>query len=66
MTGKAYKSIRYRHYMTQESVASMIGISRFTLSAYESDKVSIPITVSMKLNRIYNMDEDEIDRYMMM
>ncbi len=65
MTGKDYKSIRFRHYITQEFAAKMVGISRFTLSAYEANKTSIPLTVSIKLNKLYNMDEAEIDNYMM-
>lgn len=63
MTGKDYKSIRYKRYMTQEFAAKMIGISRFTLSHYERNEVKIPLTVSIKLNKLYNMNEDEIDRF---
>ena len=65
MTGKNYKSMRYKNYMTQEFVANTIGISRFSLSAYESDMVDIPLSESIKLNKLYNIDEADIDRYMM-
>ena len=63
MTGMDYKSIRYRHYMTQAFAAEMIGISRFTLSGYESNRVKIPLTVSIKLNKLYNIDELEFEGY---
>ncbi len=63
MTGMDYKSIRCRHYMTQEFAAGMIGISRFTLSGYESNRVKIPLTVSIKLNKLYNIGELELEGY---
>lgn len=65
MTGKDYKHIRFRNYMTQEYAASMVGISRFTLSGYESDKVRIPLIVSLRLNKLYNLTEAEVDGFMM-
>ncbi|MBQ3125420.1 MAG: helix-turn-helix transcriptional regulator [Clostridia bacterium] len=64
MTGRDLKYIRFRHSMTQEYVASIVGISRFTLSSYEAGRTGIPITVSLKLNKLYNLDEDDVERYM--
>ena len=64
MTGRDFKYIRFRHSMTQEYAASMVGISRFTLSSYESGRTGIPITVSLKLNKLYNLDENEVEKYM--
>lgn len=49
--------------MTQEFAAAVIGISRFTLSGYESNRVKIPLTVSIKLNKLYNIDEFELEGY---
>ena len=51
--------------MTQEYAASMVGISRFTLSGYESEKVRIPLTVSLRLNKLYHLSESEVDGFMM-
>lgn len=65
MTGRDLKYIRFRRCMTQEYAASMVGISRFTLSSYEACRTDIPITVSIKLNKLYNLDADEVDMYMM-
>lgn len=65
MDGNDYKHIRFRNYMTQEYAANMVGISRFTLSGYESGRSKIPLTVSIRLNKLYNLDEAEVDRYMM-
>lgn len=65
MTGKDYKHIRFRHCMTQEYAANMVGISRFTLSSYEADRTEIPITVSIRLNKLYNLNAADVDMYMM-
>ncbi len=65
MTGRDLKYIRFRNSMTQEYAASMVGISRFTLSSYESGRTGIPITVSLKLNKLYNLDENDVEKYMM-
>lgn len=61
MTGKDYKRIRFRMNITQKDAADMIGISRFALSGYESGRVGIPITVSMKLNRLYRLSDSDIN-----
>ena len=63
MTGRDLKYIRFRNSMTQEYVASVVGISRFTLSSYESGRTGIPITVSLKLNKLYNLDADDVDAH---
>ncbi len=64
MTGKDLKYIRFRNSMTQEYVASMVGISRFTLSSYEAGRTGVPITVSLKLNKLYRLNEDDVEKYM--
>lgn len=61
MIGRMYRYLRASRYMTQEYVAGMIGISRFTLSRYETGIVEIPITVALKLNKIYGLQQSEVD-----
>lgn len=65
MIGKDLKYMRFRRSMTQEYVANTIGISRFALSGYESGRTCVPLTVAIKLNKLYDLDEAEVDRYIM-
>ena len=49
--------------MTQEYAAIVVGISRYTLSGYESERVGIPITTALRLHRLYNMTSEEVEGY---
>ncbi len=63
MTGRDFKYIRFKHYMTQEYAATIVGISRFALSGYEAERVRIPITTALRLHRLYNMSGEDIENY---
>ncbi len=68
MNGKYYRMQRKRRDLTQADVADMIGISRHSLSTYEKERSDMPVTVALKLNKLYGMDGDEYilrdDRYL--
>ena len=47
---------RKRSGLTLEEAADALGISRNTLSAYESGKSKTPLSVFIKLTKLYNCD----------
>ena len=63
MTGRDFKYRRFKQYMPQEYAASMVGISRYTLSGYESERVAMRITTAMRLHRLYDMSGEDIEKY---
>lgn len=62
MNGLDYKYRRHKLNLTQTQVAKEIGVSRYTLSGYETGRVEIPITVAFKLSKLYGLTELEINR----
>ena len=62
MNGLDYKYIRHKLNMTQTGVAREIGVSRYTLSGYETGRSKIPITVAFRLSKLYGLSEWEINR----
>lgn len=46
--------------LTQQEVADYLKISRNTLSVYESGKTDIPLTVFIRISKLYGCDIDEI------
>lgn len=48
--------LRRKCGMTQKEVAKALGISRNTLSAYENGKSDIPLTVTLRLARLYEFE----------
>ncbi len=65
MTGRDFKYMRFKHYMTQEYAANIVGVSRFALSGYEHERVGIPITTALRLNKLYNMTEEDVESYIL-
>lgn len=48
--------------MTQTRVAREVGVSRYTLSGYETGRTSIPITVAFRLAKLYKISETEMNK----
>ncbi len=57
MNGMKYRAKRRHMRMSMQHVAHMLGISRHTLANYETGKSSMPITVYIRLNRIYGLND---------
>lgn len=62
MNGLDYKYRRHKLNMTQTRVAKVVGVSRYTLSGYETGRTSIPITVAFRLAKLYGISEMEMNR----
>lgn len=65
MYGKDYKYLRFKYYISQDVAARIAGISRHTLSIYEAGRSEVPLTVALKLNKLFDLTEAEVDKYMM-
>ena len=57
MYGNYYKRLRKKNFLTQECVADIVGISRHSLSKYENHDTDMPITVAIKLNILFGIDD---------
>ena len=55
-TGLKLKQLRRKNGYTREEVAEQLGISVNTVSNYESNKTPIPLSVMIKLSRLYDFD----------
>ena len=60
MNGTYYKKLRLDKSLTQEEVASRIGISRHSLSKYEMQDSDMPVTVLFKLNIFFDVDVSDM------
>ena len=58
--GERLTLYRKRSGLKLEEAASALGISRNTLSAYESGKSKTPLSVFIKLTKLYNCDVFDI------
>ncbi len=52
------RNLRESKNLTQEQLAQLIGISRKTISAYETGRAVPSITVLKKLSRVLNVSTD--------
>ena len=59
MNGRYYKLLRKKYAMTQDDVAMLIGISRHSLSTYEQEHSDMPVTVALRLNKLYGINGDD-------
>lgn len=55
-TGLQLKLLRKQNGYTREEVAKAIGISENTVLNYEKNKTPVPISVMIKLSRLYDFD----------
>ncbi|MBR0365955.1 MAG: helix-turn-helix transcriptional regulator [Clostridia bacterium] len=55
-TGLKLKQLRRKNGYTREEIAELLGISKNTISNYESNKTPIPLSVMIKLSRLYDFD----------
>lgn len=53
-TGLKLKQLRRKNGYTREEVAEQLGISVNTVSNYENNKTPIPLSVMIKLSRLYD------------
>lgn len=58
--GTEFRYLRLKRWMSQKSVAEAIGVSRGTLSRYELEKADMPITVTLKLSKLFKLTESEL------
>lgn len=58
--GTKLEIIRREKKLTQQEVADYLGISRNTLTAYESGKSKIPLSVFIRLADLYKCDVFEV------
>ncbi len=58
MNGKYYRILRNDLNLTQAYVSQLIGVSRHSLSKYEKRETDMPLTVALKLNELYNIEEN--------
>lgn len=56
MNGMEYRAKRRHMRLSMQYVANQLGISRHTLANYETGKSSMPVTVFIRLNRLYGFD----------
>lgn len=57
---KTLKQMRIARNLTQEDVASKIGLTRQAISSYESGRTQPPIEILLKFAEIYGVELDEI------
>ena len=55
-TGLKLKQLRLRNEYSHEEVAELLGVSKNTVSNYENNKTPIPLSVMIKLSRLYDFD----------
>ncbi len=54
------KAIRKQNKLTQQQVAEIIGVDRSSVSYYETGKACPPLTVLVKIAKLYKMSLDEL------
>lgn len=55
-TGLKLEQLRRENGYTREEVAELLGISKNTVSNYEGNRTPIPLSVMIKLSRLYDFD----------
>ncbi len=58
--GLRLELMRRKNNLTQEEVADIIGVSRNTVMAYEKGKSPIPITIFIRLAKLYDCEVIDI------
>ena len=62
--GNAIRALRFQHdEMTQQTLASLIGVSRQTVYAIEGNKYSPSLEVAFRIATVFEVPLDEVFQY---
>lgn len=58
MLAQRLKELRFEHKITQQEMASKLGISRSTLAGYESENKQPSYDILLKISNVFNISTD--------